>query len=392
MAHPLIRRSLLFVCILSSHFYTFPTQGSPIIGPGPASHVTCGGSHSCVIKPDKTVQCWGNDSQGQLGNGGSNTTQTHPTYVPGLTNVVALSAGGSHTCAITEDHKVWCWGDNAQGQLGDATFVDKTSPVWIFAPVSQISAGRYHNCGVGPGGTVWCWGDNAYGQLGHGVGPDDSVPSQVWDLAGVTQVSSGGNHTCALQPYMEGGSPHTSVWCWGRNDYGQLGDGTTIDRPFPYSTVGIDNVVSISAGGSHTCAVKNDGKMWCWGKGDLGQLGDIDYSPPTAWTSTPLPSFGNGITAVATGDSHTCVLDSDHTVWCAGSYADGRRGTVDHPSYYDNYPFPVDLAGVLEISTTRKHDCVVRYFGQVDCWGDNAYGQIGDGSFLDQWGPVLVDF
>jgi hypothetical protein len=178
-----------------------------------------------------------------------------------------VEAGGHHTCAIKTNGSLWCWGYNYYGQLGIGTWLDKKVPTqvsgtnWV-----TVSAGVAHTCGVKTDGTLWCCGYNEYGQLGIGTWLDKNAPTQVGTGTNWVSVSAGKDHTCGVK--TDG-----TLWCWGRNNYGQLGDGTTGNKNVPVQVSGT-NWVSVSAGDGHTCGIKTDGTLWCWGDNLVGQLGD----------------------------------------------------------------------------------------------------------------------
>ena len=212
------------------------------------------------------------------------THKLTPTPVSGLTSgMAAISAGGAHTCALTTAGGVLCWGWNYYGQLGDGTMMSKSTPAAVnglAGGAAALGAGYVHTCALTTAGRALCWGSNDSGQLGDGTTRDKSTPAAVIGLAnGIAAISAGGNHTCAL--IAAGGA-----LCWGNNDFGQLGDGTTRDKGTPTMVSGLaSGVAAISAGGSHTCALTSAGGALCWGNNDSGQLGDgtmRDKSTPAA--------------------------------------------------------------------------------------------------------------
>jgi len=236
--------------------------------------VSTGVWHTCAVDSNGSLECWGDNYFGELGNG-TNTNSSAPVEVNGLTeSVTAVSTGWAHTCALFSSGGVKCWGWNNSGQLGDGTNTDKNIPVEVSglsSGVFGISAGDFHTCALLATGGMKCWGKNNYGQLGNGNNENQNVPVEVEGLSsGVSAISAGGNHTCAL--LNSGG-----VKCWGWNKYGQLGDGSNVNKNVPVEVVGLSSGVNaISSGGAHTCAVLEGGYAKCWGNNDKFQLGSAE--------------------------------------------------------------------------------------------------------------------
>jgi alpha-tubulin suppressor-like RCC1 family protein len=233
--------------------------------------VSSGGWHNLILKADSTVWSWGNNSYGaQLGDG-TYTNKSSPIQVLGLSSIIEISAGHIYSMALKADGTVWMWGDNSFGQLGDGTNINRTVPNMVanLSNVVSIATGYYQSYAVKSDGSLWAWGNNNYGQLGDSTTINKSVPVRVKNLTDVVKVSSGLNHTIALK--SDG-----SVWVWGRNDLGQLGDSTFADKLFPSKINGINNVSDISAGSYHNLAIEKDTEesVWCWGYNLSGQLGD----------------------------------------------------------------------------------------------------------------------
>ena len=349
--------------------------------------VYAGGSHTCAVS-NGGVKCWGANSYGQLGDG-TLTSQNAPVDVSGLSSgVQKVTTGGAHTCALTTDGGVKCWGYNRYGQLGDGpSFLRRTRPVdvsGLSAGVTDVMAGQQHTCALVAGGGVKCWGYNLDGQLGDGTTTSQNVPVDVSELSsGVTALAQGqSDHTCAL---TSGGG----VKCWGLNYYGQLGDGTTTTRSSPFDVSGLSSgVIAVAGGFFHTCAVTSAGRVVCWGNNYLGQLGNgvpAGHSLPVA-----VRGLGTGVTAVAAGGNHTCALLSGGVLKCWGDNSHGQLGDGTSTSR----DTPVDVIGIDNGATAvtggQAHTCALTSSGGVKCWGSNYAGQLGDGTTVDRYEPVDV--
>jgi alpha-tubulin suppressor-like RCC1 family protein len=256
----------------------------PVPVPGLADCVQISGGHfhTCAVHADGTVSCWGSNSSGQLGlgsstsigncadsNGSNMPCATAPAVVPGLTDVVEVRAGEEHTCARKSDKTVVCWGLNYDGELGDGTKTNRSSPVPVGGldpDVTAISCGRWFTCGLHAAGTISCWGANDHGQLGRTTS-DTTRPGLVANITDAIQVESGNKHACAV-------TASGRVWCWGGNMYGQLGDGTTTDSMVPINPSGLGTLNNIAVGAEHSCARGGSGPVYCWGQNAVNQLGD----------------------------------------------------------------------------------------------------------------------
>jgi len=227
--------------------------------------ISAGGGHSVAITSDGTLWGWGVSYQGQLGASVQNRNGS-PARI--MDDVIYVSAGAGHTMIITSDNTLWAWGRNSSGQLGDGTKLERRGlpnqePLKIMEDVISVSAGDSHTMAITSDGTLWGWGRNSSGQLGNGSQIEQLEPAKI--LYDVIYVSAGGDHTMAI-------TSNGTLWGWGANWHGQLGDGTTENRQIPVRIM--DDVVAVSAGGSHTLAVTSDGALWAWGNNNAGQLGD----------------------------------------------------------------------------------------------------------------------
>ena len=278
-----------------------------VVGVLPAvSAVAAGGSFTCARTNGGEVECWG---EGQS-----------PHVV--ASGVAAIAAGGAHACGLTSAGAVECWGDNRYGQLGDGTKIRRASPVAVSGlsgGVIAVTAGGGHTCALTTAGAVKCWGENDYGQLGDGTNANRAVPAPVSGLtSGVTAIAAGGQHTCAL-------TRRGAVRCWGRNLAGQLGDGTTKTRTRPTALSELARgVAAVAAGRNHTCALMRAGGVRCWGDNGSGQLGDgkkADRRLPAK-----VSRLARGVAAIAAGGSHTCALMNGGHVYCMGQNGHGQLG------------------------------------------------------------------
>lgn len=375
LQHPRSARGLPAVLLLLGLMIRFPSThvGTPL---NDVLQVAAGSGHTCVLTTGGGVKCWGANNRGQLGDG-TTTARTTAVDVSGLSSEVsAITAGSSHTCALTEAGGVKCWGRNVDGRLGDGTTTDRWTAVDVIglsSGVVAIAAGHFHTCALTNRGGAKCWGYNSRGQLGDGSTTDRLTAIDVNGLnSGVSAIVASQIHTCAIT--VGGG-----VKCWGGNSFGALGDGTTADRLTPVDTIGLSSGISaIATGLTHTCALPTDGRVKCWGSNSFGQLGD----GTTANRLTPLDVSGlsNRTSAIAADQAHTCALTTLGGVKCWGANFEGQLGdgtTMDRFA-------PVDASGltsgVSAIEAGWYHTCALSTDGGVKCWGDNLFGQLGDGS------------
>lgn len=370
--------------------------------------ISAGGGTTCALTTAGGLKCWGNNQFGQAGNGTCTDVESPtgnlisttgvPADVVGLSSdVVAMDAGGSHTCAVTQAGGVKCWGYNGLGELGLGRLGGpeicnhkpcSTTPVdvaGLSSGITAVSAGVSHTCALTEGGEVKCWGYDEYGRLGNGSDMTTvlSVPEPV-DVSGLSDavaISAGGSHTCALT--RAGG-----VKCWGRNFAGQLGNGTITDSSTPTDVSGLTSgVAAISAGGSHTCALTRTGAVKCWGANYNGSLGN--GSTTVSLTPVEVHGLSSGIVAIAAG-SGTCALTSGGGVKCwgyngLGGLGNGTRSGPETCGGFACSTVPVDVTGLDSRAVaiaSGGHTCALAADQHLRCWGSNLSGQLGNGSIV----------
>lgn len=348
-----------------------------------------GNYHNCVVRSDGKLKCWGFNATGQLGDG-TTSSRTLPVAVDEVEgNVATLAAGSaSFTCILTHSDGVKCWGHNFYGQVGDGTTTNRATPVDVIGLSSGVRAiftGAGNACAIMNRGAAKCWGDNGQGQVGDGTKENRTTPVDVNGLSSdVTDLAIGQFHVCAL---LTTGI----VKCWGSNHQGQLGDGTTTERLFPVDVQGLSGkVTAIEAGISHTCALINNGSVQCWGWNTFAQLGDgtqTDRSLPTA-----VVGLSSGVQRLTAGVIHNCVLMTNGSAKCWGyndhaQLGDGTTTTRTAPVTVGGLDTPI-----LLLDAGLEHTCALTNAGTVKCWGGNALGQLGDGTRTDRALPTDVRF
>jgi alpha-tubulin suppressor-like RCC1 family protein len=314
-------------------------SGSP--GGDKVKAVAAGYVDTCALTSTGGVRCWGGNDSGQLGNG-TTTDSATPVDVKGLTHgVIAIAAGGEHTCAVTTAGAVKCWGLNTGGQLGNGTNGDSSTPVAVrglTSGVRAITAGAGWVCALTSAGGVKCWGWNAYGQLGNGKTDNSSTPVAVKGLAsGVRTISANDLHACALT--IAG-----RVECWGSTTTGDVPEKTDSDVPVVVSGLGA-RARAVAAGGLHACAITSGGAVRCWGTNGEGELGN--GSKTSSDNPVAVVGLTRGVTSLGVGSTydylptHTCALTSAGGVQCWGPNGSGQLGD----GTTTNRPAPVDVGG-----------------------------------------------
>jgi alpha-tubulin suppressor-like RCC1 family protein len=391
-------------------------------GPGGVGFLTdvaaldAGDTHSVVLRNDGTVWAWGQNSYGTIGDGATTTrdvpTQVHgPNNVGFLTDVAAIAGGNQVSLAVKTNGTVWAWGLNSNGQLGDGTTTNRTTPVQVLGPngvgfltnVVAVAGGQNHSLALKSDGTLWTWGYNAQGQLGDNTVTRRLTPVQVLGpggvgfLTGVTAIAGGDSHSLARK--SDG-----TVWAWGYNTWGTLGDGTTTSHRAPVQVVGPDGVgfltdtTAVAGGAIFAAALKTDGTVWCWGYNGQGQLGNDTTIASNTPVRTVAPE-GLGVfpdaRAVVSGWSHTLVLKSDGTVYAFGYNGYGQLG--DNTTTGRSVAVPVlgpsgigALSDILAVAAGNYHSVALKADGTVWTWGMNNVGQLGDNTNTRRLTPVQV--
>lgn len=360
--------------------------------------VMAGGRHACGLDEGGVAYCWGFNGDGELGLGqdaggsGPVFSISAPSAVAGGQTFSAVSGGGYHTCATTLSANPFCWGKNVDGRLGDGSNTATNAPkhvdgVNIF---QKLMAGGSHTCGLTPGGRLYCWGSNLEGQVGivasGTILPDSASfnkPQPVMPAVVFKDVATGGLHSCAV-------TSAGAAWCWGNNQYGQLGTGSTTGAGTPVQVTGDDEYIAIVAGDRHSCALTSTGAAWCWGDNSAGQLGT---GAPSALPVLEPTAVTGGLTFVAltAGANHTCGLTSSGVAYCWGGNASGQLGNGTNTASAT----PVAVGGGLAfgiISAGNGLTCGVTAGRIAYCWGNNQYGQVGDNTQTSRNLPVKVAF
>ena len=339
-------------------------------------------AHTVYVKGDATLWGWGSNSSGQLGDG-TTTDRANRVQVTALSGVKAVDTGEDHTVALKSDGTVWTWGNNSNGQLGNGTTTDSSVPIQVtsLSNVIDVTAGYKFTVALKSDGTVWAWGINSSGQLGNGTTTDSPIPVQVTGLStAATAVSAGYGHVLSLQN-------DTSVWAWGSNSNGQLGNGTTTNSAVPVQVTGLSSMIAIAAGNDFSLAMRNtDLTVWAWGINSNGQLGNgTTTDSSTAVTVSGLASM----TAIAAGHDHAVALKNDGTVWTWGDNSNGQLGNGTTTG--STVPVQVNgLSGGVGVAAGRDDSIVMKTDSTLWAWGNNSNGQLGNGTTTDRWTPVQL--
>ena len=345
------------------------------------AEIGAGFSSSCGITAMGVPFCWG--ANGGMFGDGSTTGSLLPSAAASGLSFASLSVGDFFVCGITGQGDAYCWGQNAAGNLGyGGQFVTMTTPVRVLGGFSfvAISAGYSHTCGIASSGAAYCWGSNDYGQLGNATTTSSLVPVQVSATVAFKSISVGGSHTCGV-------TTSGSAYCWGANSNGQLGVGSTSNYALPVAVSGDHTFASISAGAAHTCALTPSGEAYCWGQAGAGELGNGS----TADSPSPTPVSGNlTFRSVSAGYYYTCGLNPIGAAYCWGMNLSGQLGNGSTASSPTPAPVSGDLTFRTLVAGSSDHTCGTTTQGTAYCWGANGAGQLGNGSTTSSSSPVAV--
>ncbi len=380
---------------LGDNTKTLKTTAIQVNGLDNVKEIAAGKYHSLALKKDGTVWAWGKNEFYQLGDG-TNIDKKVPVKVTGLEGIISIKAGGNFSLALKDDGTVWAWGNNDYGQLGNGTTSSAITPVSVsgLSGIKEISAGYYHSLALKDNGSVKAWGYNGSGQLGNGDKINQSIPVNVEGLPSlitflpsdglninfkVKSISAGGNHSLALLG-------NGTVWAWGNNSYGQLGDETTAYKTRAVKVSGSGIYTDISSGCYHSIALKKDQSVWVWGSNTSYQLGEGIKSN---WSKAAKVNGLTGFSSITGGRFHNLVVKNDNTVWAwgdnqYGQLGDGTNSTRDIPVQVTS------LSGIKEVAGGRFHSLALKDDGTVWAWGNNQYGQLGDGTTIAQNTPIQV--
>jgi hypothetical protein len=356
--------------------------------------ISAGNETTCAVISDGTIKCWGNNGAGRLGIG-SVVNQNEPVTVNSINNAIQVMAGYQHSCATLKDGSAKCWGWNNYYQLGDGGELGVSQPnqltpvnVLNITTATSITAGEDFSCALLFGGTIQCWGKGEYGQLGNGTNDTVTSPVTVSNITNAIDFEAYTLNACAI---IDNGS----VTCWGYGGYGQLGDGVVVmtnglayKTNTPVAVSNITNASNISMGHYHACALLDNGSVNCWGKGELGQLGNGTTSTSAVNTPVYVSDISTAI-SISAGYAHTCAILSGGTIKCWGGGAGGELGNGST----SNQSTPVSVSNVdnaVAISSGRSHTCALLSDRSIKCWGSGSAG-LGNGSNSSSSTPVFVN-
>ncbi|CAM4263743.1 RCC1 domain-containing protein [Flavobacterium terrigena] len=351
--------------------------------------ISAGSSHTLGLKADGTLWAWGHNDTGQLGIGNTNN-KSIPTRVGTGTNWVYVSASYDTSFAIKADGTLWGWGENTFYRIGDGTPTNRTAPVQIGTATNWLSVdSKNHTVAIKTDGTLWAWGFNSTGQLGNGTSSNDiyvTTPVQVGTDTNWSAACAGSDATIALKN-------NGTLWACGDNDYGQLGNGLSgnnnLGNPLVLVLTQIGTATDwqkISLGNTHNLAVKTNGTLWAWGKNDIGQLGDGTTSLKNIPTQIGTGTDWNKVSATS---SHSLAVKTDGTLWAWGNNNYGQIG--DGTTVNKTTPTQIGTATNWSETFSRGQLSVaIKTDGSFYGWGYNSYGQLGDATTAHKNTPTAI--
>ncbi|MCW2800597.1 MAG: bnr repeat-containing protein [Aeromicrobium sp.] len=341
--------------------------------------------HTCAIRSDHTLYCWGGNFSGELGLGlGPSATALSPTKI-GTGTWSQVSAGSAGTCAITTTHKLYCWGGNAHGEIGNGSTVGRTTPrrVGTSSAWSRVSSGSQHVCALNTTHKLYCWGYNANGELGDGTQTDRLTPKHIGSVLW-SSVTAGNLHTCGVTTAHK-------LYCWGYNGTGQLGLHDTTDRKSPRRVGALADWSNVSAAANHSCAVRSNHTAYCWGYNNNGAIGDGTTSirlTPTRLSSEFDADRWGQITA---GAGASCAIQTNHRLGCWGYNGHGELGNGTTTTSLVPLQESHHYSDWASVTGGFNYACGLRSTKHLYCWGSNNEGELGNGGTSPTSTATLVN-
>jgi alpha-tubulin suppressor-like RCC1 family protein len=356
------------------------------------ARVSAGRYHSCAIKKDGRMFCWGRGANGRLGRGNTTDSKVPVAVASEDMDWTSVSANEDHTCAISSEGRLYCWGMGNNGRLGNGNTSDRQVPTEVtggHTDWSVVTTGYQHTCAIrSTTSTLYCWGNGGNGRLGTGSTSTTHVPLAVvapLSSSGFTTVSAGDRHTCAI-------STDQKAWCFGDGGFGRLGNGDDNQSSSPVQVSGQEaQWLQIEAGEHHSCGLTTSGRIFCWGWGNDGRLGRGSNSS----SDVPVEVSGNHTTwtSLSVGYQHACAVRGVASVKELTCWGDGSYGKLGLGSSSDvSVPTTVSLGDDdwIDVDAGRFHTCARKGLGSIFCWGYGGHGRLGNGSTSSEDTPVEV--